>query len=98
MRMHTDLATLAQHLGSALVWYVVRMAGLDRPLRPCVPLWAPSATSLAMARQLRLLLLLPALQALCTSDTAAACYCVCLEQVEPETIELLSTMTDVVQL
>ena len=82
----------------ALVWYVVRMAGLDRPLRLCVPLWTPSATSLAMARQPRPLLLLPALQALCTSDTAAACYCGCLEQLEPETIELLSTMTDVVQL
>ena len=81
------------------MWYVVRMAGLDRPLRPCVPLWAPSATSLAMARQLRLLLLLlPALQALCTSDTAAACYCGCPEQLEPETIELLAAMTDVVQL
>jgi hypothetical protein len=52
-----------------------------------------------MARQLRLLLLLlPALQALCTSDTAAACYCGCPEQLEPETIELLAAMTDVVQL
>ena len=33
-------------------------------------------------------------QALCTSDTAAACYCGCLEQLEPETIELLAAMTE----
>jgi hypothetical protein len=85
---------------SVLVWYVVRMAGLDRPLRLrlCVSLWAPSATSLAMARQPRLLLLLSALQALCTSDTAAACYCGCLEQLEPATFELLAAMTDILQL
>jgi hypothetical protein len=43
-------------------------------------------------------LLLPALQAHCTSDTIAACSCGCLEQLEPDQIELLAAMTDVVQL
>ena len=49
-------------------------------------------------RVMGVLVSLPALPALCTSDTAAACYCECLEQLEPETIELLAAMTDVVQL
>ena len=39
---------------------------------------------------------LPSLQALYTSDTAAPCYCGCEEQLEPEQIELLAAMTDVV--
>ena len=30
------------------------------------------------------------------SDMAAACYCGCNEQLEPEQIELLAAMTDVV--
>ena len=83
---------------SAIMWYVLRLAGLDRPLR----LWCAALGSVCYflkAWQPRLLLLLPAArQALCTSDTAAACYCGCLEQLEPETIELLAAMTDVVQL
>jgi hypothetical protein len=33
---------------------------------------------------------------LCTSDMAAACYCACKEQLEPEQIELLAAMTNVV--
>ena len=33
---------------------------------------------------------------LCISDMAAACYCGCKEQLEPEQIELLAAMTDVV--
>ena len=33
---------------------------------------------------------------LCISDMAAACYCGCNEQLEPEQIELLAAMTDVV--
>ena len=37
-------------------------------------------------------------KALCTCDTAATCFCGCLEQLEPEQIELLAVMTDVVQL
>ena len=37
-------------------------------------------------------------KALCTCDTAATCCCGCLEQLEPEQIELLAVMTDVVQL
>jgi len=35
-------------------------------------------------------------QALYKSDTAAPCYCGCEEQLEPEQIELLAAMTDVV--
>ena len=78
---------------SAIMWYVLRLAGLDRPLR----LWCAALGSVCYflkAWQPRLLLLLPARQALCTSDTAAACYCGCLEQLEPETIELLAAMTE----
>ena len=30
------------------------------------------------------------------SDMTAACYCACKEQLEPEQIELLAAMTDVV--
>ena len=37
-------------------------------------------------------------KALCTHDTDATCFCGCLEQLEPEQIELLAVMTDVVQL
>ena len=37
-------------------------------------------------------------KALCTCDTAATCLCGCLEYLEPEQIELLAVMTDVVQL
>ena len=33
---------------------------------------------------------------LCISDMAAAYYCGCKEQLEPEQIELLAAMTDVV--
>ena len=33
---------------------------------------------------------------LCISDMAAACYCGCKDQLEPEPIELLAAMTDVV--
>lgn len=78
---------------SAIMWYVLRLTGLDRPLR----LWFAALGSVCYflkAWQPRLLLLLPARQALCTSDTAAACYCGCLEQLEPETIELLAAMTE----
>jgi hypothetical protein len=32
----------------------------------------------------------------CTSDMAAGCYCGCKEQLEPEQIELLAAMTDLV--
>ena len=33
---------------------------------------------------------------LCISDMAAACYCGCKDQLEPEQIELLAAMTDMV--
>ena len=72
----------------------------DTWVRPrCPALGSVGCHSLAMARHpRRLLLLLPALQVPCTSDTALACHCGCLEQLEPEMIELLAAMAHVVQL